>query len=149
DLYAQHVLSTGVVDPVWTAANGNANGTLLCGAANNQQYPATISDGAGGAIVTWQDVRNGIDFDIYAQHVRANGTVDPFWTANGTALCVQPNNQLYPQIVTDGAGGAIVTWQDARGAATDIYAQHVLASGGVDFYWPANGTAVCTATNTQ
>src|SRR5262249_16866948 len=31
----------------------------------------------------------------------------------------------------------------------DMYAQHVLASGAVDFNWPVDGRALCTATNDQ
>ena len=40
-----------------------------------------------------------------------------------------PREQNGAVIVPDGAGGAIVTWQDG---ATDIFAQHVLASGVLD-----------------
>ncbi|MBI5709007.1 MAG: hypothetical protein HZC42_01710, partial [Candidatus Eisenbacteria bacterium] len=105
----------------------------LCTAANNQQYPTIVADGAGGAIVTWHDYRSGTSYDIYAQHVLASGAVDPAWPANGRALCTAANNQYYPTIVADGAGGAIVTWYDLRsGTNWDIYAQHVLASGAVD-----------------
>jgi hypothetical protein len=37
-------------------------------AAGDQMLPAIASDGAGGAIATWEDRRSG-DFDIYAQRV--------------------------------------------------------------------------------
>jgi hypothetical protein len=56
--------------------------------------------------------------------VDASGT--PQWTANGVALCTAANNQYTPTIVSDGAGGAIVTWPDLRsGTYLDIYAQRV------------------------
>ena len=145
DIYAQHVLAGGAVDPAWPA-----DGRALCTAANTQQYPTIVSDGSGGAIVTWYDLRSGTANDIYAQHVLASGAVDPAWPADGRALCTATNNQLNPTIVSDGAGGAIVTWYDLRsGTANDIYAQHVLASGAVDPTWPADGRALCTATNQQ
>jgi len=145
DIYAQHVLASGVVDPAWPA-----NGRALCTAASYQYYPTIVSDGAGGAIVTWYDVRGGVNFDIYAQHVFASGAVDPAWPPDGRALSTAVNNQLNPAIVSDGAGGAIVTWMDLRGGVTyDIYAQHVLASGAVDAAWPVDGRALCTAANTQ
>jgi len=143
DVYAQHVLSTGAVDPAWPA-----NGSVLSAAGNAQvTYPTIVSDGAGGAIVTWQDLRSGTSYDIYAQHVLASGLVDPAWPVNGTALCTAPYNQSSPTIVADGAGGAIVSWQDLRGggAITHVYAQHVLAAGNVDPAWPVDGTAVCLA----
>src|SRR5512139_533528 len=82
------------------------NGVALCTATGNQQNPQIAPDGAGGAIVTWQDGRSG-GGDIYAQRVRADGTADPGWPAQGVALCTAAFNQTVPQIVTDGAGGAI------------------------------------------
>ena len=56
------------------------------------------------------------------------------------AVCVAPGSQYAPKMVSDGSGGAIVTWYD-----DDIHAQHVLAGGIVDPAWPAGGVAVCTA----
>ena len=114
----------------------------LCTAANNQTNPRIVADGAGGAIVTWYDFRGGTDSDIYAQHILASGAVDPAWPADGRALCTSVNNQYSPTIVADGAGGAIVTWYDYRsGTYSDIYAQHILASGADEPAWPADGRA--------
>jgi hypothetical protein len=146
DIYAQHVLASGAVDPGWPA-----DGRALCTAANGQDDPTIVSDGAGGAIVTWHDERSGTaNLDIYAQHVLASGAVDPGWPANGRALCTARNGQAYPQIVSDDAGGAIVTWQDNRGTDSDVYAQHVLSSGVVDPLCPADGRELslydCTGT---
>jgi len=145
DIYAQHVLSSGSLDPGWPAS-----GLAVCTATDDQSFPQLVGDGAGGAIVTWMDARAGApNFAIYAQHVLGSGTVDSAWPANGRALCAAANDQEAPQIAGDGAGGAIVTWFDGRGADYDIYAQHVLATGAVDPVWPVNGTGVCTATSTQ
>jgi hypothetical protein len=144
DIYAQHVLASGAVDAAWPA-----NGRAVCVAANNQSLPTIVSDGAGGAIITWQDLRNGASNDVYAQHVLASGAVDAAWPADGRALCTAANNQAVPTIASDGAGGAIVTWYDQRGGSADIYAQHVLASGAVDPAWPADGRALCTAASNQ
>jgi hypothetical protein len=144
NLYAQHVLASGAVDPAWPA-----DGQALCTAAGNQNVPMIVSDGAGGAIVTWHDTRNGT-YDIYAQHVLASGTVDGAWPVDGLALCTAVADQQNPTIVSDGAGGALVTWQDTRtGATADIFAQHVLASGLVDGTWPVDGRGLCTAGNNQ
>ena len=144
DIYAQHVLSTGVVDPAWPA-NGRGIGVTT----NDQVRPTLASDGAGGAIISWYDFRNGVSYDIYAQHVLSTGVVDPGWPANGRALCTAINGQLYPTTVSDGSGGAVVAWQDSRVANQDIYAQHVLPSGVVDPAWPADGRLVCGAANDQ
>lgn len=39
------------------------------------------------------------------------------------------DDQLIPHIVSDGSGGAIITWMDSRSGTADIYAQGVSASG--------------------
>jgi hypothetical protein len=130
-----------------SAARGSwpANGTAICAAIGDQQTPQIISDGAGGAIITWQDNRNG-NLDIFVQRVNAWGFV--LWTTNGLAVCTAAGEQYSPMIASDGEGGAIVTWHDFRNPlAPDIYAQRVDASGAVQ--WTANGVAVCTATDAQ
>ncbi len=139
DIYAQRVNASGTVQ--WTA-----NGAALCTATGTQQYPTITSDGAGGAIVTWQDRRSGTNYDIYAQRVNASGTVQ--WTANGVALCTATGDQYDIAITSDGAGGAIVTWDEQRGGSgLDIYAQRVNASGTVQ--WTADGVTLSTATEHQ
>jgi hypothetical protein len=132
DIYAQRVNFWGTVQ--WTT-----NGVAICVTAGIQQRPTIASDGAGGAIVAWQDAR-GANYDIYAQRVNASGTVQ--WPANGIALCTVTGNQLNPQLISDGAGGAIVAWQDARSDSADIYVQRVSAAGVAQ--WTTNGVALCT-----
>lgn len=144
DISAQHVLATGLVDPAWPV-----NGRSICSAPGAQQYPRLVTDGAGGAIITWEDVRGGTYYDIYAQRVQASGSVDPAWPANGRAVCTAANSQLDPAILSDGAGGALISWSDFRNTFGDVYAQHVLASGVADPAWPANGRALCSAANHQ
>jgi hypothetical protein len=119
DIYVQRVNASGTVQ--WTA-----NGVALCTAAAEQWSPKITSDGAGGAIVTWHDWRN-MNYDIYAQRVNALGGVQ--WTANGVALCTATGNQYSPTIIRDGAGGAIVTWEDSRSGDMDVYIQSVDAHG--------------------
>src|SRR5262249_7976869 len=105
-------------------------------------YPVAISDGAGGAIFAWED-ESGISLpgDIYVQRINASGVVQ--WTANGVALTLDLDDQLQPHMVSDGAGGAIVVWQDGRNfdvSGYDLYAQRVNASGTP--LWTANGVPV-------
>jgi len=145
DVFAQHVLANGQIDSRWPA-----NGTALSTAIGNQNDLAIVSDGAGGAIVAWMDGRSP-GADIFAQHVLATGVVDPDWKTNGAAVCTAPGRQVFPELDTDGAGGAIVTWSDPRDTTTrfDVYAQHVLSSGVMDLAWPENGRALCTAPGGQ
>jgi len=131
DIYAQRVNASGV--PQWAA-----DGVALCTTANEQYDPKIASDGAGGAIVTWYDYDI---FDIYAQRVNASGVAQ--WTTDGVALCTAAGVQGAPVIVSDGSGGAIVTWHDARNASSEIYAQRVDAVGSPQ--WIADGVFICTA----
>src|SRR5262245_21234404 len=139
DIYVQRVNAAGVVQ--WTA-----NGVALCAAVNDQAYPSLVSDGAGGAIAAWMDYRSGVGWDIYARRVNASGV--PQWVADGVALCTAGNNQIDPRIVSDGAGGAIASWEDYRaGAFPDVFAQRVSSTGVPQ--WLGNGFSVCTAANVQ
>lgn len=144
NIYAQRINSQG--STLWVL-----NGIEVCTAADGQHYPISISDEQGGAIITWHDFRSGTDEDIYAQRVNAQGST--LWTINGIAICTAKDRQLYPQLISDGAGGAIITWQDSRNTTgnpeqgTDIYAQRVNSFGTP--LWAINGVAVCTATSWQ
>ncbi len=137
DIYAQRINASGVVQ--WTA-----NGVPVSVAANVQFPPKIVSDGVGGAIMTWYDGRSG-PYDIYAQRINASGLTQ--WAVNGLAICTAAQYQLYPTLVSDGAGGAIVTWGDNRSLSYDIYAQRVSALGSVQ--WAANGVAICAAPSDQ
>ena len=138
DIYAQRIDSNGIVQ--W-----NANGKVICNAITDQRDPRICSDGAGGAIITWYDYRSGSNNDIYAQHIDSSGTV--LWTSNGEAICTEVDHQENPQICSDGAGGAIIAWEDQRNGDEDIYTQHIDSDGVVQ--WEDNGKVICTASNVQ
>lgn len=141
--FAQHVFGSGVVDPAWPAG-----GLRVCGVASSQLQPTISGDGAGGAIIAWEDWRSG-GGDIYAQHVKVNGSLDPAWPASALVVCAAAGIQSATRVVSDGAGGALLTWQDLRSGPEDIYANHVLAGGTTDPVWPANGLAICNAPGQQ
>jgi hypothetical protein len=142
DIFAQHVLGTGQVDPRWPA-----NGLAVCAAPGRQEFPVVVEDGSGGVIVAWDDLRSSTTGDdIFSQHVLASGAVDPAWPVNGRALCTAPGDQGRPTIASDGAQGAIVAWTDGRTANSfHIFAEHVLATGVVDPAWPTNGRGISAA----
>ncbi|HKW15847.1 MAG TPA: FlgD immunoglobulin-like domain containing protein, partial [Candidatus Krumholzibacteria bacterium] len=119
EIYAQRINATGVVQ--WTL-----NGVAVCAASGAQDRTGTASDGAGGAIIVWQDRRSG-DYDLYAQRINAAGVTQ--WTANGIVVTTASGEQRFPVAVSDGSGGAFLAWQDARNADLDIYAQRLNGSG--------------------
>ena len=137
DVYAQRVDAGGVV---WWGLNG----VNICSAVNNQTWVRVASDGSGGIIAAWMDSRNG-NADIYAQRVSMTGSA--VWASNGVAICTLTQVQGNPHIVADGSGGAFIGWQDQRSDMSDIYVQRI--DGGGSVQWTGNGVAVCTASNGQ
>lgn len=126
NVYAHHLLSNGDLDPAWSVVP-------VCTATANQFFPRLISDGSGGAIVAWEDGR-GVNWDIYAQHLRSNGTVDPVWPLNGRAVITGSAWQTRARLVSDGAGGAIIAASD-----DSIFVHHVRSTGTLDPAWPPGG----------
>ena len=138
DIYVQKVSSNGFY--TWSYL-----GVGICVEANGAQYNSKIvADGAGGAIICWQDKRTSSSDDIYAQKINTNGVVQ--WTNNGVLICNASGLQINEQMLSDGAGGAIICWEDRR-AGQDIYAQRINTSGAVQ--WAANGVAVCSDGSNQ
>ncbi len=133
DIYAQRINSVGFVK--WSA-----NGVQVCTNNNEQNSISSIEDGNGGIIITWDDYRNG-EADIYAQKIDSNGIVQ--WAANGVPVCSKPLSQKGTKLVSDGAGGAIVVWQDSLLGSTDIYAQRISNTG--TLLWASAGVPICTA----
>jgi hypothetical protein len=139
DIYAQRVNSSGVVQ--WTL-----NGVPVSVVVFEQDTIAMISDGLGGAILTWQDYRSNNGFaDIYAQRVNSSGGM--IWTANGVNICNQAAAQRGPKLVSDGSNGAFITWYDNRAGNYDIYTQRIGSAGAVQ--WTTNGVATCTMATDQ
>ena len=147
DIYGQRITSSGQV-PSGSTSSWIVNGNPVSTAAGNQFVPAAVPDAAGGAIVVWQDGRQGAgNYDIYAQRVDADGNL--LWAPAGLPVCVAANNQINPAIVADGAGGAYIAWQDYRkGNEFDIYVLH-LTGNGFDTRWATNGVGACVAGNSQ
>lgn len=134
DIYLQKLGMDG--SRHWTAS-----GVAAVTAADHQLYPMITPDGAGGAIVVWEDYRSPASSgDIYVQRVSSAGQA--LWGTNGLLLCGAAGVQMRPVLVGDGLGGAYVAWEDYRGAAANIFAQHVSAAGTVS--WASNGVRAAT-----
>ncbi len=116
------------------------DGVAVCNASSLQEYPQIISDAAGGAIIVWHDNRSG-NYDIYAQRINSLGHA--LWIANGTIICSASGDQLNPQVVQDGIGGAIITWKDHRSSSYDLYGQRINSTG--DVQWMLNGKVISNA----
>jgi hypothetical protein len=106
----------------------------VCVLPSDQILGTPISDGAGGAIVVWEDYRNG-DSTIYAQRIDALGRT--LWSTNGVALSSSGSPQLSPVGISDGKGGAIIVWTEDQIAGVQLMAQRI--NGGGECLWPSNG----------
>jgi hypothetical protein len=140
DVYAQRVDAAGNI--LWTSG-----GVLV------HSYPTSVgvigsllamSDDLGGAVIVWEQ-HSGSERDIYAQRVDSSGAV--LWEANGVPISVLPGGQFLSQMTTDGAGGAIVAWNDDRNGNTDVYAQRISGQGLIQ--WQITGRAICTDPSNQ
>jgi len=112
-----------------------------------QGSPQAVSDGSGGVILAWVDGRAGscdetnqFECDIYAQRIDSSGNL--LWDSSGVAVVTAPHNQGSSGIamISDGIGGAIVAWEDARAACCTIDAQRIAGTGQV--LWQVDGIQV-------
>ena len=151
DIYAQRI------DP-----NGNAlwinNGMAICTENDNQEYPKICSGGSEGAIIAWLDHRNVFGYEtIYAQKIDNNGVV--IWTNNG--ISVSGDSAYYigssiawshwlEDICSDGAGGAVITWNADAGTSPPweyVQVQRIDASG--TRKWSSGGIRLSLFTKNQ
>ncbi|HSG29107.1 MAG TPA: hypothetical protein VLA34_11555, partial [Candidatus Krumholzibacterium sp.] len=124
EAYAQRIDMSGTV--LW-----GANGVPVSASGAAIYDLAIVSDSRRGAIITWRDTRDIMTNanDIYVQRMDSLGVAQ--WTLDGEPLCVDAANQRYPYIITDGAGGAIVAWQDYRDIDGGVYAMRILNDGDI------------------
>src|SRR5258706_3751539 len=116
---------------------------------------AIVPDGAGGAILGWDDGCLGELYPgacqprrIHAQRIDPAGS--PMWGVDGRIVCdALPGSRGGTCLVSDGTGGAIFGWTDSRDAATgpDLYAQRIDHNG--SGMWASGGVPVCTAGSVQ
>ncbi len=142
NIFAQRVAPDGHL--LWASG-----GVTVTAAADNQgtNGVAIVSDGAGGAIVAWNDYRQTDPYRIYAQHLDGQGR--PLWATDG--IPITPPATVFggmanftPLMVADGAGGAIIGWineqVDLNMESPPLSVQHVNGSG--QLLWGSKGITV-------
>ena len=137
DIYAQRIDSTG-------QSKWGINGVAICLSVDEQKNSKLCSDQAGGAIISWYDKRN-YNYDIYAQRINSNGNI--VWLVGGVAVCTASDIQWSQEIISDQAGGAIISWYDKRNNNDDIYAQRIDSTG--QSKWGIDGVPICNAVGDQ
>jgi hypothetical protein len=117
DIYAQRI--DGSCNALW-----KREGVAVCERAGNQYDPQLLSDGVGGAIAAWVDYDSAC---IYVQRFDGNGS--PLWAMGGTRVCAVRSSEYGPLLISDGAGGAIVSWSDFREGFVGVFCQRIDAKG--------------------
>jgi hypothetical protein len=135
DLYLMHLGSNGDPVPGWPSS-----GRRICIATGDQLDAQAVSDGAGGCIVTWADVRSDPEL-IYTVRVLANVSIAPGWTENGAPFHLG-NLQSGFSVAADGAGGAFYAVLEVRAETPQIIVYHLAGSAEPAPGWPADGVAL-------
>lgn len=131
-IFAQRINSNGITQ--WTT-----DGVLICTAEGNQLVPRIVSDDRGGAIITWEDHRNGGN-NIYSQRINSAGDIQ--WTHDGVLVTNTPKyygGAGIPSIVTAGDNdeGVIVVWEDVRDDNDRLFGQRIDKNGAI--MWGLDG----------
>jgi hypothetical protein len=124
-----------------------ADGSLPWGASDNPKVYSTnswatkiVSDGAGGAILLWEE---GTVFDGIAVQ-RIDGSGNFVWN-EGTPvrLSAEGGSPSCPRIIPNTTGGALIAWYDG----SDVHAQKLNADGQIQ--WTAGGVVVGSSISTD
>jgi hypothetical protein len=145
DIWGQHIDANG--QRLWDL-NGIPAVTLGSSTIAGDKLNVKLQkDGQGGVYVVWQDLRNILDHDIFAQHFNTSG--DRLWSQYGVVVCSAVGTQNNPKIDPDSVhNGVYIAWADDRGGlGYDIYAQSLNFEGIPQ--WSLNGLPVCAAAGNQ
>ncbi len=93
-------------------------------------WDMTVDD-ANHAILTFQDIRNNGNNNIYAYRIAPDGTF--VWGADGLELSNSTTMDAAPKVAVASNGDAVITWHND----TDIIMQRISASG--DLLWGPTG----------
>ena len=140
DIFAQKITSSGAI-----AWGGSSTPVSISVTTAEKFSLQAIPDGSGGAFITWSDYRHDpLVAEIYLQKLNNAGVVQ--WAANGQRVTNNTDqDDLFPQMCLDGAGGVIVTWYGDDSVTKNIqtYAQRFNGSGIAQ--WATTGVQVSTA----
>lgn len=121
DIYAQKVDSAGNVQ--WTI-----NGVAVCTASGTQDDLQLVSDGQGGAIIAWNDVRYSPYSYVFIQHIASSdGSIQ--WGANGKAVAGSTINAYIGYLLSDNAKGAYLIIRNNTASSMNLIFQHINSAG--------------------
>ena len=109
--------------------------------ARAEQGSKAIPDGTGGWYIAWADYQtiNLTGDDLRLQHFASTGDPVAGWPLAGIIVSGGPEDEFYPDLVLDGQGGVLVSWQDGRNGSWDVYAQRYSYGGAIAPGWTVGG----------
>ncbi len=113
--WAQRVDADGL--PYWAL-----NGISVSSGYMSGQDPAICPDGAGGCVLSWEQVDSG----LMVQRLDGNGLT--VWASGGVLLSSTSPPHVELVMVSDDTGGAIAAYR-AGPSSYDIHAEHVSGDG--------------------
>lgn len=117
----------------------DSNGIPICTGGEPKIYwtreTRICTDLEGGAFITWSDER--FNESIFVQRVNSSGDIQ--WEKDGIVICNNTDPQITPLICSDGTGGAIIVWLNAK-HNTHLYAQRINSHG--DILWNPDGVLI-------
>ena len=124
-----------VINAQWSADPQVAD-TKVCVANTNQHTSRTIPDGSGGVIVFWHDPRDGSGDDIYYNKLNSAGNAVWSLVSTGLALTNNSDYNYIDQVISDGSGGAFVSWETDE----EVFVQHINSAGAK--IWASGGISL-------
>lgn len=121
EIFVQRIRPDGLRYPGWPV-----NGLRLTDNAVYDNTPDLAPDGLGGAYVSWERISAALGQRIVVQHVSGLAQVMAGWPAGGS-VTPGTETQSFPRVIADGAGGAIVTWNQC----CSVWAQRFVTDGPV------------------
>lgn len=120
---AQRLKTNGTPATGWPAS-----GVIVSAGFDARYGPIAVSDGLGGAFLSWNEAHNPGGYQARVSHVTASGS-RPWNAPEGSLLLAQGGDlENPPSISSDGAGGVFSTWFD--GLASTVPFEHVYSNGG-------------------
>ena len=125
-IHASRLLPDGTIAPGWDAGGGTRVSDVQ--QPGYHLFPSIVADGNGGMYLTW--AWESGSSNVLVQHLNPTGFPAAGWPQGGLEVSTSLG-QFDPRIVTDGAGGAIVVWEEAGGTGgrLGLYAQRYYAGG--------------------
>lgn len=126
-------------------AAGGTNGLPVVSAAGTQTNHSIETSGSE-VVVVWRDTRDTNDPDIYGQRLDVNFT--GLWGENGTLVCGNASDQVYPKVAPADGDRVAVSWLDNRNnIKTDLFSQLLDVDGNA--VWAVDGIPLTNLVSEQ